>query len=212
MERWDLEETARHELERANVGGSVDPEILVIDRGLTVMDAGPSPNRRCRQGLLVGRSILIDEALRRERRAFAIAHELAHFLLQLHGLPDTEANANYLASAMLLPRDDFGASLRRWGWDLIALHARHRLASFEAIARRIIALRSARACIFDKPLLGQAPPKSYVIPYDRSRPTEEERTAAREAVESGAPVEMRAGLTAWPVLEHDWHRAITLAA
>src|SRR5690606_3462804 len=109
----DLEEVARHELERGEWTGFVDPEELVLDRELTVMDCGPSPNARCRQGLLVGRSILVDENLRRERRAFAIAHELAHFLLQLLGLPNTEGNANYLASALLLPRADFQVDLRR---------------------------------------------------------------------------------------------------
>lgn len=212
MERWDLEEVARLELEHANIGTPVDPEYLVIDHGLTVMDAGASPSRRCRQGLLIGRAILVDEQLRRERRAFAIAHELAHYLLRLHGLRDTEKNANYLGAALLLPRGDFLVDLRRLGWDLIALRARHRLASFEALARRVTALCTARACIFDKPLLGQAPAKSYVVPYDGTPPTHEERLAAREAALCGAPVDLRAGLTAWPILEHDWHRVITLAA
>lgn len=212
MERWELEEVARVELEHANIGAPVDPEYLVIDHGLTVMDASASPSRRCRQGLLIGRAILVDEQLRRERRAFAIAHELAHYLLRLHGLPDTEKNANYLGAALLLPRADFLVDLRRLGWDLIALHARHRLASFEALARRVTALRTARACIFDKPLLGQAPAKSYVVPYDGTRPTHEERLVAREAALCGAPVDLRAGLTAWPILEHDWNRVITLAA
>lgn len=204
---WDLEELARAALDQADVGAPVDPDLVAKGLELVVRDGG----RGC-VGYLIGDRIFVDESARSTRRAFAIAHEIGHHLQRKHGVRDTERGANYLAAALLLPRLDFIADLRRCGWDLIALRARHRHASFEALARRITALRGARACIFDRPLRGQAPPKSYVIPNDRTRPTEEERIAAREAMECGAPVELRPGLTAWPVLEHDWHRAITIAA
>lgn len=201
--RWDLEEVARVALEHADVGAPVDPELVADRHGLEVRNA-------VTEGLLLGRTIYVRETHRRQRRAFAIAHELAHWLLRAAGLPDTETNCNYLASALLLPRLDFEADLRRVGWDLIALCARHPFASFEAVARRIVALRDARAHVFDKPLAGQRKPFRYSIPYGLV-PTEEERAAAREAVLCGAPVELRTGLTAWPVLEHDWHRAIVVS-
>jgi lipopolysaccharide/colanic/teichoic acid biosynthesis glycosyltransferase len=56
----------------------------------------------------------------------------------------------------------------------------------------------------------QARARPRVAPWGGPRPTREEKLAAREAVHSGAPVELRAGLTGWPVLQHDWHRAITV--
>lgn len=202
--RWELEELAREALERANVSSPVDPEIVADRHKLVVRHAATD-------GLLIGRTIYVREEHRRQRRAFAIAHEIAHWLLRRAGIPDTEANANYLASALLLPRLEFEAALRRYGWDLIMLCALHPFASFEAVTRRIVALREARAVVFDKPLRGQRRPSCYTVPYGLV-PTDEERMAAREAVRSGAPVELRAGLTGWPVLEWDWHRAITLAA
>lgn len=204
--RWDLEELAREELEAANLSTPVDPEELVIHLDLEVLDGGLG----C-AGFLVGRNIYVDESLRAQRRAFAVAHEVAHYLLRRRQMPDPEWKANYLASALLLPRDDFERDLRRWGWDLLRLCAQHRHASFEAVARRIVALREARAFVFDKPLAGQSRPRWYSVPSGR-RPSDEERLAAREAIASGAPVEVRAGLVGWPVIQADWHRAITVAS
>lgn len=202
--RWDLEELARETLEITDLSAPIDPELIAVDLELEVRDADAA------EGLLVGRTIYVPETHRRQRRAFAVAHELGHWLLRARGERDDEHSVNYLASALLLPRDDFERGLRKLGWDLIALCAVHRWASFEAVVRRIVALREARAHVFDRPLAGQRAPSRYSIPWGL-HPTEEERVAAREAVRAGAPVEIRAGLTAWPVLEHDWHRAITLA-
>lgn len=188
------------------MGHPINPDLLARRRQLRVLDGGPGCD-----GLLVGSRIIVDESLRPQRRWFAIAHEIGHDIQRKEGLPDTEHGANYLASALLLPREAFELALRRWGWDLIRLAAHFRYASFEAIARRICALRDARACVFDRPLLQQCEPAEYTIPWRYRRPTLEEREAADAAFECGAPVEFRAGLTAWPVLEHDWHRAITVA-
>lgn len=199
---WEMEEAARLALERANVGVPVDPELIASDQGLDVHHAET-------EGALVGRFIFVDRRLRRERRAFAIAHEIGHHLMRDTPLWKSERAANYLASALLLPRFDFEADLRRYGWDLIALCAHHRFASFEAVARRIVALREARAFVFDHPLAGQREPSQYSVPWGLV-PSDEELLAAAEARVYGAPIELRAGLTAWPVLEHDWHRVITV--
>lgn len=201
--RWEMEEVARVALEHADVGAPVNPDTVADEHGLTVRDGDTD-------GLLIGRVILVRETDRRQRRAFAVAHELAHWLLRAAGLPDDEASCNYLASALLLPRDDFERDLRRYGWDLIALCARHPFASFEAVARRIVALREARAHVFDRPLAGQRTPSRYSLPYGLS-PTDDERLAASEAAACGAPVEVRTGLTGWPVIEHDWQRVIVLS-
>lgn len=203
---WDLEELARVALERADLSGPVNPYTLARRRGLRVLDGGPG----C-EGVLVGTRIIIDASMRRSRRAFTVAHEVGHHILRESGHPDTEHGANYLAAATLLPRLDFEPDLRRWGWDILRIVAKYRHASFEAVARRICALREARACVFDRPLRGQAPNSSYVVPWTLGWPTEEEREAADAAIESGVPIEMRPGLVAWPVLEHDWHRGITVA-
>lgn len=199
---WDMEEVARLALERANVGSPVDPELVAKSEGLEIHHAET-------EGALVGRRIFVDYRLRRERRAFAIAHEIGHWLMRETPFARSERAANYIASALLLPRPDVEADFRRFGWDLIAICARHRWASFEAAARRIVALREARAIVFDHPLAEQRPPSFYSVPGG-STPTDEERIAAREARLCGAPVELRPGLTAWPVLEHDWHRVITV--
>lgn len=172
-----------------------------------MLDGGPG----C-EGFLGGRKIYVDEQARPERRAFAISHELSHWLLRRAGIPDEEDVVNYLGAATLLPRLAFEADLRRWGWDLLRLKAKHTHASFEAIARRICVLRDARACVFDWPLAGQRDAGAYVIPWhDAPAPSPEEREAAHAAREYGAPVELRPGLKAWPVIEHDWHRVITVA-
>jgi hypothetical protein len=202
---WELEEIARLALEHADASAVVDPHLVAERHGLEVRTAPGCT------GVLIGHVVIVDDALRAQRRAFAIAHELAHHLLREAGSPNTEARANYLAAALLLPRLDFEADLRRLGWDLLALCARHRAASFEAVARRIVALRDARAFVFDKPLDGQRRPRWYSVPRGH-RPSAHELDAAREAATCGAPVCVVAGVTAWPVLEHDWHRVITLTA
>lgn len=203
---WELEELARERLEAANLGAPVHPDTLARELGFEVRHAD------CR-GKLIGDTVYVSDGLRAEMRAFDICHEIGHRICDEAGIPSTEWRANYLASALLLPRFEFEVDLRRVGWDLLALKARHRHASFEAVGRRIVALREARAVIFDRPLPPHTirPPRPRTAPHGH-RPTEEERVAAREAVLSGAPVELRAGLTAWPVLQHDWHRAITVRA
>lgn len=210
---WELEEVARDALEVADVGSPVRPRELARRLGFTVRDAGP----RC-GGLLLPlqRVILVDESERVERRAFAVAHELAHFLLRCRGLEtagtpyrEAERQANYLASALLLPRDDFDRDLRTLGWDLFRLRSRHRWASFEALARRVVSLRGARAFVFDRPTHGR--PRWYSVPSGL-RPSPGEREAAAEAAQAGAPVEAYAGVWGWPVLQHDWARVIVLSS
>jgi uncharacterized protein DUF955 len=204
--QWDLEELATHVLEAKNVSVPVDADLLAGKLELRVEDGGPT----CTGGLFEGGLILVNDAERPERRAFIIAHEIAHYLLQLRGWRDSHDAVNYLAAALLLPREDFERDLRRWGWDLLRLHARHRWASWEVIARRICALREARMFVFDRPLQGQTPAHWYSVPWGL-RPSELERDACGEAIRWGARVDIYPGITAWPVLEHHWHRVITIA-
>lgn len=212
---WEREELARAALEQADLGPPVDPYDLAKRLGWRVEDGGRGCAGICLDEM---RLILVDEHVRRERRSFAVAHELGHHLQRAAGWEDParvrhrdEAGANYLASALLLPRFEFEIDLRRHGWDLLALKSRHRYASFEALARRVAALRPARVFVFDQPRRAQSLPRSYSIPPG-IRPTEDERTAASEAAREGSPVETVAGVTGWPVVEHDWVRVITLSS
>lgn len=202
---WDLEELARRAHEQADVGAPVNADRLAHRLGLVVRDGGPG----C-EGVLIGHRIFVDEGLRPERRAFAIAHEIAHHLQRTAGFPDTERSANYLGSALLLPRDDFERDLRRVGWHLAHLRKSHPAASHEALARRIVALRDARAVVFDRPHRGQL--RWYAIPSESTVPDAEENEAAHEAFACGTPIDLRAGLSAWPVIEPKWARVIVVRA
>jgi len=205
---YSLEELARETLEEADLGAPVDPDVLAHELGVAVQDGGPGCQGLCIPG---ERAVVVDDSLRPTRRAFALAHELAHLLLVTHGFPNTEANANYLGSALLLPRDDFTRDLRRFGWDLLLLQSRHRLASMEALMRRVVALRpETRGWVFDRPLLAGRRPSKYSVPWGL-RLSHLERTAAAEAGASGAPVQVVAGVEAWPVFEHHWKRVVVLA-
>lgn len=205
---WEREELAREALEEADLSPAIHPYLLAHRLGFRVRDGGPGCEGVC---LDATKEILIDESERAERRGFGVCHETGHHLQRRHGLRDTEAGANYLASALLLPRLEFEIDLKRHGWDLLALKSRHRHASFEALARRIHALREARVTVFDEPLRGQGRRGWYSVPRG-GRPTRNERAAANEAADGGAPVEVVAGVTGWPVIEHDWIRVIVVTA
>lgn len=192
-------------LETAEVSAPVCPDELAVGLRFKIRHAP------CR-GKLVGRTIYVDEGLRPEMRAFDITHEIGHHLCNEHGLPNTERNANYLGSALLLPRFEYSIDLRREGWRLERLRLRHPSASWEVHARRLSALRDARVIIWDRPLPPRTEPTdTRTVPWGLT-PTREERIAAREAVMSRAPVELRPGLIAYPVLEPTWHRAVVVSS
>lgn len=201
----DREELAHEALEAADVLVPVNPYGLADGLGFKVLRTDGC------HGLCfdVTRVILVGTEVRAERRGFSVCHELGHYLQRRAGIADTEAGANYLASALLLPRLEFGHDLRREGWDLLALKARHAHASWEAIARRIVALREARAFVFDQPRGAEG--YWYSVPWGLS-PTDVEREAADVARDTGAPYEPVAGVCGWPVVQHDWTRVIVVRA
>lgn len=203
--QWEREELAADALRRTRLAGTApDPDVIAKRLGLLVRDGGPDCD-----GVLIGDRIFVSETMRPTRRAFTIAHELGHWLQREAGLPDTEASADYIAAALMMPIHPFARDLDSTGWDLLQLHARFRLASFEAIARRIVTLRDARAVIFDRPLSGT--PRWSADPSDHA-PMLVEVLAADRALATGAPVTPRRGLTAWPLIEHDWQRVIVVEA
>jgi antitoxin component of RelBE/YafQ-DinJ toxin-antitoxin module len=81
--------------------------------------------------------------LRPERQQFQLAHEIGHLVLRAHGIEDTEPCCNRFASSLLMPRRDFIAAMKRYGWQISWLKERFPRVSHEAIGRRICALRSS---------------------------------------------------------------------
>ena len=70
---------------------------------------------------LDGRTILLEERLlspwgSQGRRRFTLMHEVSHRLLDA-ALPRSEVQADYLASALLMPRALLRRNLRRLGWE-----------------------------------------------------------------------------------------------
>src|SRR5687767_2373826 len=92
---------------------------------------------------VVGDTILVRPEDPDERRRFAACHELVHLCLRARGLPEDEWTVNYVASAVLHPRDWFMARLAARGWDIEALRTDCPWSSYEAIGRRIVHLRRA---------------------------------------------------------------------
>lgn len=201
---WQLEQAATRVLDETNQGGDdVRVELVAKRLGLVVRDGGPGCH-----GLLFGKEILVDERLTKPRWNFVVAHEIGHFDAQRTGRRDTEWAANYFASALLLPRDAAETALRQTGRDLLLLMARFRHASGEAIARRISALREARVLVFDRP---EGKPETWYGVPNRLRPVAAELEAAEASFAEGVPVEIYAGVTAWPLFQEGWQRVIVIS-
>ncbi|MBK8173151.1 MAG: ImmA/IrrE family metallo-endopeptidase [Sandaracinaceae bacterium] len=97
---------------------------------------------------IVGDVIRVDMRTRRTRQHGQVAHELGHWALARAGCDDSEEGAIYVASALLLPRAHFNASLRAT-WDIPELMRRHPNAGAGTIARRICAMRGTIASVWD---------------------------------------------------------------
>ncbi len=92
--------------------------------------------------------VVLDSNLPPERQHFALAHEVAHIVLEHQGpiKPEEEAEANHLASEFILPEKQF----RQQAWR--PLHELKKLfshASYEVIARRRLAFVPGALTIFD---------------------------------------------------------------
>ncbi len=85
-----------------------------------------------------GSDVVLDSSLPDERLNFALAHEVAHILLNHSGYieEDEEWEANRMASHLLLPEDEFAPNATMGLRELKELFPH---ASFEAIARRRLA-------------------------------------------------------------------------
>jgi hypothetical protein len=207
----------------------VDAFVLAKRLGITVaVDDGQ--HGRARYVRLDGRrparsrpTILLRSDPRRERRHWAVAHEIgeyaAHRVFARWGVDAREVVprareevANCLAGRLLLPTAWFLADAAAGGWDLAALKARYATASHELIARRmlecpppvIVTIFDHRAVSFRRSNVpGRVPPPStaemacWRVVHD----------AARTARIDDGPRTVQG----WPVHEPEWKREILRA-
>ena len=168
-------------------------------------------------------TILLRPDPRRERRQWAVAHEIgehaAHRVFSLLGVdpretqPDArEQMANHLAGHLLLPTAWFASDAADCGWDLIALKTRYATASHELIARRMLQCRPpVIISIFDHDRLyfrrsnlpGRAPPPSSI--EMACRQTVHDRNRPEQCFDGPRTVQ------GWPIHEEDWKREILRA-
>jgi hypothetical protein len=93
--------------------------------------------------------IYLNTRMRSQRQHSAIAHELGHFALERHEIPDSEPGARWAGGALLLPGRVYGRDLTRTAWSISKLRELHVNASATALAVRITQLRDAVATILD---------------------------------------------------------------
>lgn len=165
-------------------------------------------------------SILLRPEPRRERRHWAVAHELGEHLAAavFHRLSvdarvaapaAREQVANQLAAALLLPGPWFARHAGACDWDLAELKRQFSTASHELVARRMLDFPlPVVVTIFDQDkvyfrrgnLPGRVPPLTAL-----------EARCQRSARRSARPCRMAAGaldVRAWPVHEAAWQREI----
>ncbi len=215
MDWEDCEGLANDVLDSCGIPVPVDPWMVAWALGLEVR-TGPAS---LKAGCLIGDRIFVNPRDRLERQGFTVAHECAHYLCDLEGIPhasQTERVCDALASCLLLPRIDFTRDTRRTGGCLFALKALHPWASHEALVRRLVSIMPGVAWVWDcETPSGSRRPYSIVTPGQRwpyRRPTRDELDAIDAAIETRAPAESCGGVRAWPVFEPGFARVISLAS
>ena len=101
-------------------------------------------------GMCVGNVVCYPAKANAVRQHGTIAHECGHVVLDRAGedAQDEDA-ADYLASALMLPRSAFLRDLDAFNWDLLAIHERHPNASWQMLVVRCVQLASASASVWD---------------------------------------------------------------
>lgn len=203
-----LEEVARGVLVEAGMGdGAVDAYKLAKWARCTVRIGRPGM-----RPLLLGRTIIVAPEDPPERQRFATAHELSHLLLRERSIRDTEWRTNWLASALLHPREWFLERLASRGWDLAGLKIDCPFSSYEAIGRRVVNLDRAVLWVCDRAPSGRSSYRvcSQGLKQRLARPTSIEWTAVKEAARTLEPVQT-AALGAWPLPKAERLRVLSLA-
>ncbi len=223
----EREQVARSLLEQT---GCDDPPVSMLDLATCLgFEIRHAP---ILGGRLVGDVIEVDMRARPERVQLEVGHELAHDAQRRAGLPDTEAGADYIAAAALLPKRHFERDLKVTQWSIEKLRAKHVNASAELCARRIADLREAVVIIFDRPDgKPERDPRRIVsrlidrtelermFPCDVRRirsgklpaPSDFERDLAATVFESGATLQWDTLAWAVPVFTPGYRRVIVVA-
>lgn len=190
-----LEGIAAELLEAALVEPPLDAIELAASCGLEVRFS------EVRDAVLFGQTIYVSRRARLSRAHLLVAHELGHWALARAGQADREADADYLAAALLVPRRALERDLRD-GWDLDALRAVHVHAPASTIATRIAQLRDATAAIYDEGRLRRRVGPELVG----------ERELVDEALVRERAVRLDATTGAWPVIDGRSRRVIVVGA
>ncbi|HEU4427818.1 MAG TPA: ImmA/IrrE family metallo-endopeptidase [Myxococcota bacterium] len=96
-----------------------------------------------------GEIIYINCRMRPQRQHGRLGHELGHYALARHEIPDSEEGARWAGGAMLMPRREADRDITRFAWSVAQLRAKHINVSATAIAVRITQLRDAVATLID---------------------------------------------------------------
>lgn len=154
------------------------------------------------ESILMGNVVFVPRRVRIQRLHWLIAHELGHWALREAGEDSAcERSANYVAGALLLPRQAMLAQLRS-GWDVARLQLENPHAPAHAIAVRVVQLRGASAAIYDQGRLRRRwGPESAL-----------EGEIAAEAFETARPVRVDDCTGAWPVFDGKHRRVVVLVA
>lgn len=153
-----------------------------------------------RDALLYDDTIYISRRISALQLHIKVAHEIGHFALRRAREENSEASADYLAGALMVPRRSLLVSLRG-GWNLDELRALHAHAPATTIAARVAQVREGTAAVYDRGLLARR------IGPEHPRELE----LMRAAMELGVPVRENDLAGAWPVFTGSCRRVIVLA-
>lgn len=198
------EAVARAVHDATGVDAPVDAFELAVACGLR-LEAGQRGG-----AMLDGDVVRFDVQARPQRQHGLVAHEVAHYVLRLHGEPDPEPAARYTAGALLVPRAAYDRDLRETAWDLEQLRVRHPNASAEMLARRIAELRDAVITVLDEGHV-HARVRSPWMPAPSRKLTALERELADAALGSGEVQRSGELLAAYPLLDGRHRRVIVVA-
>ena len=140
---------------------------------------------------LDGNVILYNPKMRLVRQHMRISHEIGHFGLERHGLPDSEDGARHIGGAMLAPWREMRRDLVETAWSIPKLRERHVNVSATALAIRITQLRDAVVALIDprdRKRAWRRPSPWITDPRLSGRPSKFERELARAAWEAGEEV------------------------
>lgn len=207
---------------RASLAGELQPRARFVRLGAGAPLAAAAT--ACSPGGNQG-AILVADDPRRERRQWAVAHEIgesrAYRVFSELGVDPCEAPvaareavANRLAGALLLPRDWFLRDGVTADWDLLDLKAIYASASHELIARRMLEMpagvivtladqgqpvwrRSNR--LARPPQLTAAERSAWIAAHDGGQPVQCERSELPDGIDD---------VRAWPIHEEGWRREI----